>query len=193
MKAVIEKDRPSRTLTQEKDRKFYLLLQQWDQLYIEQGLLFRRYEDCHGKEKWAQWVVPLALQKEILSDVHSGAVGGHLREDKTLNRLRERFYWPGHTEDVHKWCQQCAECAMRKTPVPKQRAKLTNILPSYPLQLVAMDLLGPLPESSQKNSKSTPLPYNKVHSFARNPLFCLKKPQIVYKMPTLLVEMPQVC
>ena len=65
LKAVIEKDRPSRTLTQGKDRKFYLLLQQWDQLYIEQGLLFRRYEDCHGKEKWAQWVVPLALQKEI--------------------------------------------------------------------------------------------------------------------------------
>ena len=87
-----------------------------------------------------------------LSDLHSGAVDGHLGEDKTLNRLRERFYWPGHTEDVHKWCQQCAECAMRKTPVPKQRAKLTNILPSYPLQLVAMDLLGPLPESSQKNS-----------------------------------------
>ena len=45
-----------------------------------------------------------------------------------------------------------AECAMRKTPVPKQRAKLTNILPSYPLQLVAVDLLGPLLESSQKNS-----------------------------------------
>ena len=152
LKAVIEKERPSRTLTRGKDRKFYLLLQQWDQLYIEQGLLFRRYEDCHGKEKWAQWVVPLALQKEILSDLHSGAVGGHLGEDKTLNRLRERFYWPGHTEDVHKWCQQCTECAMRKTPVPKQRAKLTNILPSYPLQLVAVDLLGPLPESSQKNS-----------------------------------------
>ena len=152
LKAVIEKERPSRKVTQGKDRNFYLLLQQWDQLYIQQGLLFRRYEDCHGNEKWAQWVVPLALQKEILNDLHSGAVGGHLGEDKTLNRLRERFYWPGHTEDVRKWCQQCSECAMRKTPVPKQRAQHTNVHPGYPLQLVAMDLLGPLPESSQKNS-----------------------------------------
>ena len=114
--------------------------------------MFRRYEDCHGEEKWAQLVVPLTLQKDILHHLHSGAVGGHLGEDKTLNRLRERFYWPGHTEDVRKWCQQCPECTMRKTPAPKQRAHLTNVLPGYPLQLIAMDLLGPLPESSQKNS-----------------------------------------
>ena len=41
---------------------------------------------------------------------------------------------------------------MRKTPAPKQRAQLINVHPGYPLQMVAMDLLGPLPESSQKNS-----------------------------------------
>ena len=139
-------------MTQGKDRKFHLLLQQWNQLYIQQGLLFRHYEDCHGEEKWAQLVVPLVLQKEILHDLHSGAVGGHLGEDKTINRLQERFYWPGHTEDVHKWCQQCSACVMRKTPAPKQRAQLINVHPGYPLQMVAMDLLGPLPESSQKNS-----------------------------------------
>ena len=107
--------------------------------------MFRRYEDCHGKEKWAQRVVPLALQKEILNDLHSGAVGGHLGEDKTLNWLREILL-------ARKWCQQCFECAMRKTPLPKQRAQLTNVYPSHPVQLVAMDLLGLLPESSQKNS-----------------------------------------
>jgi len=45
-----------------------------------------------------------------------------------------------------------ASNTMRKTPAPKQRAHLTNVLPGYPLQLIAMDLLGPLPESSQKNS-----------------------------------------
>ena len=35
LKAVIEKERPSCTLTQGKDRKFYLLLPQWDQLYVK--------------------------------------------------------------------------------------------------------------------------------------------------------------
>ena len=112
LKAVTENKRPSPNMTQGKDRKFHQLLQQWNQLYIQQGLLFRCYEDCHGEEKWAQLVVPLVLQKEVLHDLHSGAVGGHLGEDKTLNRLRERFYWPGHTEDVHRWWQQCSDCVM---------------------------------------------------------------------------------
>ena len=152
LKVVTENKRPSPNMTQGKDRKFHLLLQQWNQLYIRQGLLFRHYEDCHGEEKWAQLVVPLVLQKEILHDLHSGAVSGHLGEDKTLNRLRERFYRLGHTEDVHRWCQQCSDCVMRKTPAPKQRVQLINVHPGYPLQLVAMDLLGPLPESHQKNS-----------------------------------------
>ena len=86
LKAFTENKRLSSNVTQGKDRKFHLLLQQWNQLYIQQGLLFRHYEDCHGEEKWAQLVVPLVLQKEILHDLHSGAVGGHLGEDKTINK-----------------------------------------------------------------------------------------------------------
>ena len=46
----------------------------------------------------------------------------------------------------------CTTCAARKTPAPKNRGKLQSIQPGYPMQLVAMDLLGPLPESNHKNS-----------------------------------------
>ena len=91
LKAVTENKRPSPNMTQGKDRKFHLLLQQWNQLYIRQGVLFRRYEDCHGEEKWAQLVVPLVLQKEILHDLHSGAVGGHLRKTKPLTGYERDF------------------------------------------------------------------------------------------------------
>ena len=152
LKAVEDQQCPPSNVTQGKSRKFQLLLQQWKQLYLHKGLLFRRYEDYQGKEQWAQLVLPESLKSEVLSSLHSGVAGGHLGKDKTLDRLRERFYWPGHTEDVHKWCRQCPQCAQRKTPGPKNRAKLTSIHPGYPLQLVAMDILGPLPESSHKNS-----------------------------------------
>ena len=53
---------------------------------------------------------------------------------------------------VHQWCQTCTTCAARKTPVPKNRGKLQSIQPGYQMQMVAMDLLGPLPESTHKNS-----------------------------------------
>ncbi len=152
LKAVEDQQCPPSRVIQGKSRKFQLLLQKWQQLYVNEGLLFHRYEDCQGKEQWAQLVLPESLQAEILHSLHSGVAGGHLGEEKTLNRLRERFYWPGHTEDVHKWCQQCPQCAQRKTSAPKNKAKLTRIHPGYPLQLVAMDILGPLSESSHKNS-----------------------------------------
>ena len=115
-------------------------------------LQWSHYEDANGNEKWTQLVVPKSLQKEVLHSLHNGIAGGHLGEEKTLNKLRERFYWPGHTDDVHQWCQTCTTCAARKTPAPKNRGKLQSIQPGYPMQLVAMDLLGPLPESTHKNS-----------------------------------------
>ena len=102
LKAVEDQQCPPSSATQGKSRKFQLLLQQWKQLYVNEGLLFRCYEDCQGKEQWAQLVLPESLKTEVLNSLHSGIAGGHLGEDKTLDPVRERFYWPGHTEDVHK-------------------------------------------------------------------------------------------
>ena len=85
---------------QEKSRSYRLLLQQWNQLYVQNGSLFRRYEDISGHKKWAQLVVPQMVRKEVLNALHSGFAGGHLGEDKTLDKLKERFHWPGHTEEV---------------------------------------------------------------------------------------------
>ena len=76
-------------------------------------------------------------------------MGGHLGEEKTLGRLKERFYWPGHFTDVRNWCKTCAACATRKTPPTRGRAPLKNIEVG---QMVAMDILGPLHESDSGNS-----------------------------------------
>ena len=84
-----------------------------------------------------------------LMHVHSPCIPG---EEKTMSRLRERFYWPGQWNDVRDWCRTCATCAARKTAAPKQRAPLQTIPAGYPLQVVAMDILGPLPESESGNS-----------------------------------------
>ena len=72
--------------------------------------------------------------------------------DKTLAQLRERFYWPGYYSDTQEWCRNCAQCASCKSLAPKARAPLTSIKTGYPLQLVAMDILGPFPESPAGNS-----------------------------------------
>ena len=98
-----------------------------------------------------QTVIPDALRTEVLADLHEGTAGGHLGADKTLARLRERFYWPGHFNDVREWCQRCAACQSRKSPAPTARAPLQSIVTGRPLQLVATDIVGPLPESPAGN------------------------------------------
>ena len=54
--------------------------------------------------------------------------------------------------DAREWCQKCAACAARKMPTPKPKAALVPVSVSAPLELVAMDILGPLPESTSGNS-----------------------------------------
>ena len=99
-----------------------------------------------------QIVVPKALHGEVLYGLHEGALGGHFGIDKTLARLKERFYWPGHHNDAHDWCNNCASCSSRKSPAPKARAPLKSVETGYPLQLVAMDIVCPFLESPAGNT-----------------------------------------
>ena len=44
-------------------------------------------------------MIPGALKYEVLHDIHEGILGGHLGIDKCLDKLKERFYWPGQYND----------------------------------------------------------------------------------------------
>ena len=133
-------------------REYCRLLQQWDQLTVRDGLLHRRHENDQGTLKHLQLVVPKSLRQSVLQELHGGVSGGHMGEEKTANRLKERFYWPGHWQDVRSWCRSCASCATRKMSGPQRRAPLQNIQAGYPLQLVAVDLMGPFPDNGSGNT-----------------------------------------
>ena len=127
------------------------LLQQWDRLAIQDGILARMYEPAEG-QSCRQWIVPSSLRKDILHHLHGGPTGAHLGEAKTLGKLRERYYWPSHTGDVKEWCRSCELCGQRKNPTPQNKAPLSSVHTGYPMQRVATDILGPLPETKNGNS-----------------------------------------
>ena len=132
-------------------KAFSSYLQIWDHLEVHSGVLCRRLKSDGVAPQILQTVIPDALRKEVLADFHDGTMGGHLGADKTLEQLRERFYWPGHYTHVREWCRDCAVYASFKSPTPSRRAPLQSIATSYPLQLVATDIIGPLPESAAGN------------------------------------------
>jgi hypothetical protein len=114
---------------------------------VYQDLLCRQYACSDYETVTLQLIVPACMREEILK-----GSGRSLGGDKTFDRVKERFYWPGYHYDVREWVQKCGWCAMRKTPTPKNRASLQSVKTGYPMQLVAVVILGPFPESDAGNS-----------------------------------------
>ena len=50
--------------------------------------------------------------------IQEGIGGGHLGVEKSVAKLKERFYWPGHYHDIQYWCANCGDCIARKTAPP---------------------------------------------------------------------------
>ena len=86
-----------------------------------------------------------------MQEMHSGVTAGHLGEEKTLHKIKEIFYWPGMHLDVKTWCKTCPPCATRKTSGKKNCVLLETIEVGYPMKVVAVDILGPLPENTTGN------------------------------------------
>ena len=76
---------------------------------------------------------------------------GHLGVNKTLERVKDRFYWPGCTKDVKDWCQACDLCASRKRPTRTPRAPLRTYNVGALLARVVLNILGLLPDSDRGN------------------------------------------
>ncbi|KAL5484318.1 hypothetical protein EMCRGX_G020792 [Ephydatia muelleri] len=115
--------------------------------YIGGGKMF----PARGFIERLQLVLPPTLVPVLLEALHSSIRGGHFGTSKTLAKVRERFYWVGQRKDVAAWCSGCLSCASRKPPPAKLRAPLQLDPAVRPLQRVAMDIMGPLPETSRGN------------------------------------------
>ena len=72
------------------------------------------------------------------------------RRRRTLSRLREWFYWPGFSQEVRDWYRNCYSCGAKKTNTPCGQAELQSLLPGYPLQIMAMDIMRPSPETPNR-------------------------------------------
>ena len=71
------------------------LTQLWNRLVLKEGVLKRKYDDTTRGCTIVQLVVSPPLREEVLKELHASALEGHLGEEKTLHKAKERFYWPG--------------------------------------------------------------------------------------------------
>lgn len=121
-------------------------------LELSDEKLVRVWLDRSGKPVTKFIVVPCSWRREVLKQCHDGAAGGHLGVDKTLSKVRQRYYWPGMRDDVRDYCATCSVCAQHKGPKQKHRAKLQGITAGEAGELVALDILGPLTKTEEGNA-----------------------------------------
>lgn len=88
-------------------------------------------------------IVPATLRSAFVHVVHESH--GHPGAQRTLQRLRTLAYWPGMTKDVARFVKACVPC-MKTKPSRDQHAGFMGQIPvSAPWELVALDIVGPLP------------------------------------------------
>ena len=124
---------------------------QWNRLVLGNGVLYRQWqtEDGHGTQ--LQLVLPRSLVPDILSALHDAPSAGHLGVNKTVERVRERFYWYSLQNDVQDWRWQCEKCARRNSPHATARVPLVSSCPGYPFKRIALDIMGPMPTTESGN------------------------------------------
>jgi len=110
-------------------------------LRLRDGILYRVAKRKPTGETFYQFVVPLALRKLILEQLHNLRIVGHLGIARTLARVQERYYWPCLATDVARWCASCSDCAARKGKPPPKRVPLCPLPVGEPFERIALDIL----------------------------------------------------
>ena len=129
-----KKHRPSSTDSQE----FVLLWRERSKLFVEDGVLFRKRLMDDKEER--QIILPHEKRYYVFQLLHDDM--GHMGQDRTLDLIRSRFYWPKMQRDIEEWVRTCDRCLRRNKVGNVHQAELHPIISTRPLEVVCMDFLS---------------------------------------------------
>jgi len=81
----------------------------------------------------------------LLKEAHDGR--GHFGVAKTLQALREHFFWPHMARDVTKFCKACVPCQKAKAKHNNYGLYTPLPIPEGPWEDLSMDFITGLPMS----------------------------------------------
>ena len=133
----------------------YILKSLWNQfpcLELHDNLLVRRQENLDEDNVVTfQVIVPKKARRSILYACHDMKTSGHLGVTTTVSKIKQKFYWPGLQSDVRSYIAGCDACSKRKGPIPSKRAPMQIVRSGFPMERIAIDILGEIPETPRGN------------------------------------------
>lgn len=91
---------------------------------------------------------------KILKENHDIPIAGHLGSNRMFNRIKDRFYWKNMRSDIENYVKNCSSCQVNKAYRRVNRAPMVITSTSTsPFERIALDIVGPLPESGTAKLK----------------------------------------
>ena len=115
-------------------------------LRIIKDLLNLMDHDKFGNQT-KRYVMPKNEINLTIAELHNTETADHLGIDKTLERVKSRFFWINLSRDVKKFVGECHGCQKVKPPKAYSKPKLMPLGPTRTLMIVTMDIAGPLPDT----------------------------------------------
>ncbi len=94
-------------------------------------------------------VVPRPKTETVMELAHSHPMAGHLGALNTIQRIRDRFHWPGLDAEVKRFCRACPTCQRTSPSTPPPSPLIPLPIIEVPFERIGMDLVGPLPKSAR--------------------------------------------
>jgi hypothetical protein len=92
--------------------------------------------------------IPKHMRFDILYQYHDFNCSAHLGIKRTLNKTKNRFYWPNINEFVELYIKSCKLCQMRKRSKQRPVSLMQPIIVGHVFEQLAIDHVGKLPKSN---------------------------------------------
>ncbi|KAJ8023583.1 hypothetical protein HOLleu_36062 [Holothuria leucospilota] len=115
------------------------------QYVLEEGVL--KYVDLTTGVK--KVVVPTKLVQDVIIHFHCTPTCPHLGVKKTVERVKDSYWWKGLRKDVEDFIKRCRTCQLVKPVYQKPQGFMRSTTSMYPWEVIAMDLMGPFSTESR--------------------------------------------
>ena len=121
----------------------------WNQLEVDNGILFRKYKPHAFSDYTRVVVVPECFKDKFLHRCHDMPQSGHLGFEKSLSKLKRIAYWVGMNDNLADYIRTCQVCQQTKSST-QSNAHLMHLPFGKPMEFLSVDVLE-LPLSNCRN------------------------------------------
>ena len=145
-------------MEQDKDTDIQLIIsriqakQKMDNFVLYNSILFRLMVKRNNDTKSKVTYLPASMINTVLTAFHDHPISGHFGVQRTLYKIRTRFWWPNMRKSIEHYISSCQQCMKFNIVRSKTPGHLKSFDPPTDVfQVLHMDFWGPVRTSAEGN------------------------------------------